>query len=169
MRAVSTAASVVRHSLGAVGEALLIAAIIAALLLALAPVYKPADFLAGTGSAQAAKGGNGGGGKTSTSSLSLVLLDSTDGFAHHTQRVAFDVSTTATDRPFVGVRCWQGTDWVLDAYTGYFESYMFDPWVTLDSDYWTPGVDATCTARLFYYDKRGNQKVLATLDFPALR
>jgi hypothetical protein len=60
MRALSTAASVVRHSVGAVGEALLIAAIIAALLLALAPVYAPANFLSGTGVADAARGGNRG-------------------------------------------------------------------------------------------------------------
>jgi len=54
MRAVSTVASGLRHSAVAVAEALLIAAILAALLLALSPVYKPADFLAGPGSAQAA-------------------------------------------------------------------------------------------------------------------
>ena len=119
-------------------------------------------------SAAKPEGKGGGGGKTtSPSSLSLVLLDSTDGMAHHGQRVGFDVSTTATDRPFVGVRCWQGANWVLDGYTGYFETYMFEPWVTLDSPYWADGVDATCTARLFYYDRKGNQKVLATLDFPA--
>jgi hypothetical protein len=164
MRAVSTAASVARHSVGAAGEAFLIAAILAALLFALSPVFKPAGLLAGAGTAAAAKPGAA----QSGSSLRLIPLDSTDGFAHHTQRVAFDVTTSATDRPFVGVRCWQGSNWVLDAYTGYFATYMFDRWVTLDSPYWTPGADATCTARLFYYDKRGNQKVVATLNFPAL-
>ena len=119
------------------------------------------------GSVLAAKGGNGGG-KTGGGSLSLVVLDGADSVANHGERVAFEVSTTATDRPFVGVRCWQGSDWVLDGYTGYFETYMYDPWVTLDSPYWTAGVEASCTARLFYYDNRGNQNVLATLDFPAL-
>jgi hypothetical protein len=62
MRAVSTVASGLRRSAVAIAEALVVAAIIAALLLALSPVYQPADFLAGTESAQAAKGGNGGGG-----------------------------------------------------------------------------------------------------------
>jgi len=57
MRAVSTVASGLRHSAVAVAEALIVAAIIAGLLLALSPVYQPADFLAGTESAQAAKGG----------------------------------------------------------------------------------------------------------------
>jgi hypothetical protein len=96
-----------------------------------------------------------------------VLLDSTDGQAHHGQRVTFDVSTTATDRPFVGLRCWQGANWVYDGYVGFFPTYMFDPWLTLgNANYWAADVEASCTARLFYYDKRGNQKVLATLDFP---
>ena len=108
------------------------------------------------------------GGQTSGSTLHLVVLDGSNGLPNHTERVAFDVSTTATDRPFVGVRCWQGANWVLDGYTGSFDTYMFDPWVTLDSPYWTAGVAADCTARLFYYDRRGNQKVLATLAFTAL-
>src|SRR5947207_12586664 len=54
MRAMSTAASAARH-LGGVGmQPLIIFAIIAALLLALSPVYKPADFMAGTRNASAA-------------------------------------------------------------------------------------------------------------------
>ena len=55
MRAVSTVASGLRHSAVAVAEALLVAAIVAALLLALSPVYQPADYLAGTESAQAGR------------------------------------------------------------------------------------------------------------------
>ena len=53
MRAVSTVASGLRHSAVAIAEALLVAAIIAAILLALSPVYKPADFLAGANRAAA--------------------------------------------------------------------------------------------------------------------
>ena len=120
-----------------------------------------------TGSALAAPGngkGGGGGGKT-TGTISLLVLDGADAQANHGERVAFEVSTTATDRPFVGVRCWQGSTWVLDGYTGYFPTYMFDPWVTLDSAYWTVGREATCTARLLLYDKRGNQRGLAPGDF----
>lgn len=118
------------------------------------------------GTTLAAKGGNGGGGRQS-GTIALVVLDGADGTANHGERVGFDVATTATDRPFVGVRCWQGSQWVLDGYTGYFDSYMFDPWVTLDSPYWTSGAPADCSARLFSYDKRGNQKILATVDFVA--
>lgn len=120
------------------------------------------------GTTFAAKGGNGGGGKPAGGgSITLFVIDGADATPNHAERVSFHVATSATDRPFVGVRCWQESTWVLDGYTGYFDTYMFDPWVTLDSPYWIPAAAADCTARLFYYDKRGNQKVLATLDFRA--
>jgi len=147
-----------RRFLGAAAEAGLITMLIFGLIAGTA--------LAAPGNGKGGGGGNGGGKKT-TATMSLVVLDGADSTANHGERVGFEVATTATDRPFVGVRCWQGDAFVLDGYTGYFETYMFDPWVTLDSPYWTAGVEANCTARLFYYDKRGNQKVLATLDFPA--
>jgi hypothetical protein len=86
--------------------------------------------------------------------------------AAHYGRVTFDVSTTATATPQVGLRCYQGSDWVYDAYVGYFPSYMFDQWFTLRSNYWADGVPATCDARLFYNDRRGRQIVLATMSFP---
>jgi hypothetical protein len=138
----------------------------------LAAVSLAAMFiLAVVPAAFAGKGGNGGnganGGKPSdgSSSLSLVLMDGATQAAHH-GRVTFDVSTTATDRPFVGLRCWQGTNWVLDGYVGYFPGAMGDPWFTLSSPYWADGVEASCTARLFSYDRRGNQNVLTTMTFP---
>jgi hypothetical protein len=114
--------------------------------------------------ALAGKGGKGAG-TTTTSSLRLVLMDGATQAAHG-GRVTFDVSTTATDRPFVGLRCWQGTNWVYDGYVGYFPGALFDPWFTLGSPYWADGVEASCTARLFYYDRRGTQKVLTTMSFP---
>ena len=115
--------------------------------------------------AVAGQGGNGGKPSGGSSSLSLVVMDGAAQAARN-GRVTFNVSTTATDRPFVGLRCWQGTNWVYDAYVGYFPGAMFDPWFTLDSPYWADGVETSCTARLFYYDRRGNQKVLTTLTFP---
>jgi hypothetical protein len=124
-------------------------------------------LIAGTALA-APGGGKGGGGKTSGGTIQYYLLDGSDALANHTERVAFTVATSATDRPFVGVRCWQGTNFVLDGYTGYFPTYMFEPWVALDSSYWVAGEAANCTARLFHYDKRGNQKILATVDFTTL-
>ena len=86
--------------------------------------------------------------------------------AAHNGRITFNVSTTATDTPMVGVRCYQGSDFVMDGYVGYFPSYMFNPWFVLDSGYWADGVAATCNARLFYYDRRGREIVLATKSFP---
>jgi hypothetical protein len=115
-----------------------------------------------------AKGGGGKGkpsGGSSTSSLSLVLMDGATEAAHN-GRITFDVSTTATDVPEVGLRCYQGSNWVFDAYVGYFPSYLFDQWFTLDSGYWADGVAATCNARLFYFDRRGREIVLQTLTFP---
>jgi hypothetical protein len=121
-------------------------------------------LIAGTTLAAPGGKGGGGGGKPPAGSLSLVLLDGGDSIANHMERAAFDVQTGAS-RPFVGVRCWQGGGMVLDGYTGYFEGYLFDPWVTLGSPYWADGTTADCIARLFVYDKRGNQDVLATLGF----
>ena len=147
-------ASRTRRLLGAATEASLIVLLVFGLI---------------AGTSLAAAGGKGvGGGKPAGGTIQHYVLDGADAVANHTERVAFNVATTATDRPFVGVRCWQGSAWVLDRYTGYFSTYMFEPWVTLDSSYWTPDQPANCIARLFYYDKRGNQKVLATVDFTAL-
>jgi len=100
-----------------------------------------------------------------SSSFSLVLMDGATQPAHY-GRITFDVSTTATDVPEVGLRCYQGSEWVFDAYVGYFPSYLFDQWFTLDSNYWVDGVAATCHARLFYFDRRGREVVLQTMSFP---
>jgi hypothetical protein len=113
----------------------------------------------------AVAGKPGGSGSTSGSSFSLALMDGATQAAHN-GRITFNVSTTATDRPFVGLRCWQGSNWVFDAYVGYFPSYMFEPWFVLDGPYWADGVAASCTARLFYFDRRGREKVLGTMSFP---
>jgi len=116
--------------------------------------------------ALAGKGGKGGGGGTtgSGSSLALVVMDGATQPAHN-GRITFTVSTTATATPEVGLRCYQGPNWVYDNYVGYFPAYMFDQWFTLDSGYWEAGVPATCTARLFSRDRRGRENVLATLSF----
>jgi hypothetical protein len=115
----------------------------------------------------AALAAKGGGGNTTSGggSMTLVLMDGATQAAHY-GRVTFDVSTTATTKPQVGLRCSQGSNWVYDGYVGYWPGYMFDPWFTLDSGYWVDGVPATCDARLFYNDRRGRQIVLATMSFP---
>ena len=55
MRAVSTAASAARHVTGVAAQALLIAAIIAAVALVLSPLYQPANWAIGTDPAAAAR------------------------------------------------------------------------------------------------------------------
>jgi hypothetical protein len=137
------------HTLMALAEASLIALLVVGLI---------------AGTAFAGKGG-GKGKPSGGGTIGLQMVDGDDNTANYMERAGFVVSTTATDRPFVGLRCYQGSNFVLDGYTGYFDTYMFDPWITLGSPYWDADSSADCTARLFYYDKRGNQKVLATTSF----
>ena len=123
-------------------------------------------LLGASAPALAAKGSGGGRPAPSTSAtMRLVPLDSTDGTVHHGQRITFEVQQSATDRPFVGVRCWQGDAWVLDGYIGLFPDTMDDQWEIMDSTYWQAGRDAACTARLFWYDRRGNEKQLSSMQF----
>lgn len=142
--------------LGAAAEGLLIVLLVSGLV---------------AGNALAAKGGGGGskgGGKAGSGTIAgpVVVQDANgNGLANAGDQVTFQVTTTASDRPFVGLRCWQGSTWVYDGYVGYFDDYLFDQRFVLGSGYWQSGTEAVCTARLFYYDKRGNQNVLATLDF----
>ena len=115
-----------------------------------------------TGAAVAGKGGRGhnnsGGG-----SISLVLLDSTDGVAHHGQHVTFNVSTTATDRPFVALNCYQDGVWVYSASAGFFPDYPWSTVFTLSNDWFTSAGD--CKARLYMTKDGSRSTTLATLDF----
>jgi len=135
------------------------AAQIVAAVLALALV--PAAFAA-----------RGGGGTTTTGSSTLtgpvIVHDlNGNGSADHGDSITFNVSTTATSTPTVGLRCYQNGLWVYDEYLGFYSGgYWTNPYFTLDSSYWMTGVSASCTARLFYYDRRGREQGLATLTFP---
>jgi hypothetical protein len=100
-----------------------------------------------------------------SSSLSLVLLNSSDGVPHYGQSVTFNVSTTATDRPQVGVTCLQGGDLVYSASAGFWPGYPW-PWeqtFVLRSNMWTGGA-ADCSAKLYYWNGRRNV-TLKTLSF----
>jgi hypothetical protein len=79
-------------------------------------------------------------------------------------QVTFDVSTAETDRPFVNVRCYQGTIFIYDAWQGFWQGYYTDPVYTLSSGYWTGGA-ADCTARLVAYGANGREKTLASTSF----
>ena len=115
-------------------------------------------------------GGKGGkGGKTGAgSSITLVMVDPADTVVNHGDKVTFDVSTTATDRPYVDLNCYQGGVMVYWASTGYFADYPW-PWTqvfTLTSNYWTGG-EGDCTATLYSTTDGIRRKIVATLDFHA--
>jgi hypothetical protein len=120
----------------------------------------------------AGKGGGAGkpsGGGTSVTFTGPVMsVDANaDGVLNHGDSITFNVSTSATATPTVGLRCYQNGIWVYDSYLGYYAGGTWsNPWFTLDSGYWTSGAPASCTARLFYYDNRSREHVLATLNFP---
>jgi hypothetical protein len=120
----------------------------------------------GTGNPNTAGGGtgNGGGGKD-TSSLALVVLDADDGGANYGEQITFEVSTTATDQPFVSARCYQEGALVYSASAGFFDGYTWpDTQVfTLRSNAWTGGA-ADCSATLEYWDGRRFRE-LAALSF----
>ena len=142
-----------------VGQALLEGALIAALAVGLI-----------AGSAFAAKGGNHGstsgkGGSSFTGPDMVADLDG-NGVVSYGDEINFTVSTSAS-YPEVGLRCYQGTTWVYDAYVSYFDSWLSAKYFTLDSSYWQADEAANCTARLFYYNKHGTERVLATLSFDA--
>ena len=101
----------------------------------------------------AVAGSNGGGqNKSSSSSISLVLPSPTSSTtsssgAHWNDQVTFAVSTTATDRPYVLLNCYQNGVWVLASQAGFYPLYPFGQNFTLASSAWTAGA-ADCTAIL---------------------
>lgn len=143
-----------RHILGAVAEGAVITALIFGLI---------------AGSTFAAKGGGGGkpsGGSTTTFSGPLLVVDpDADGVVAYDDSVTFNVATSATSYPEVGVRCWQGNSWVYDGYVSYFGSWLSPSSFTLNSSNWNSTLAASCSARLFYYNKRGLEQVLGTIGF----
>jgi hypothetical protein len=143
--------SVLAEALRAIAGASIVGLLIVSL--AVAPTF------AGRG------GGGGGGGKPSggTGTISLVLLNSTDGTAHYGQQVDFVVSTTATDKPYVRLNCYERGVWVMTDSTGYYPDY---PWpghiFTLRWDpYHLAGAEADCTATLYYYTRKGTATLVS--------
>lgn len=138
------------HTVLALAEAGLIAMLVVALI-------------AGT-----ALAGRGSGGRASGSDLALVLVRDANAneLPNYHDDVTFTATVTGTNRPFVGLRCWQGSAFVLDGYVGLFSDAL-SKYATLGSSYWAPADEAVCTARLFYYDKRGREILLTTMDFAA--
>ena len=99
-----------------------------------------------------------------TSSLALVLLNSTDGLPHWGQQVTFSVSTTATDKPMVSLKCYQGAALVYAFQAGFYPDYPWTKLATLRSNSWTGGA-ADCDARLYKAAGGTKTTTLATLRF----
>ena len=124
--------------------------------------------LGATGSALA--GGKGGGNR---GSLTLVVLsnETLAGAAstepHYGDDITFEVSTTATDQPFVNVRCYQGLAFVYDGWAGFYPGAWGGQTFTLSSAYWSGG-EASCTARLVMFGPNGRERTLTSMDFHVL-
>jgi hypothetical protein len=91
----------------------------------------------------------------SESSISLVqplAASSTTSGPHYGDQVTFAVTTTATDRPYVLLDCYQGGTWVSTAQAFYTPSTSF----TLASGWWTGGA-ADCTATLGMSNAQGTK------------
>jgi hypothetical protein len=121
------------------------------------------------GSVFAGKGGGGkpgGGGSTSGGTLAVVMVSDQngDGSPNWNDQVTFDVSTTATDKPWVKLNCYQAGTWVSTSTAGFFEAYPWAPNFTLASGGWTSGA-GDCTATLYLVTSNGRSKTLATLGF----
>ena len=122
--------------------------------------------------ALAAKGGNsskpaGGGGTSSTSSISgpvMVVDHNANGAANWNDQVTFNVSTTATDRPYVLLNCYQSGTWVSTATGGFFPESPWAPNFTLSSGAWTSGA-GDCTATLYLINSHGRTQNLASFSF----
>ena len=117
-----------------------------------------------------ASGGTGGGGKggktttpSYTGSFSLVLLNSSDGTAHHGQNYTFNVQTNAT-YPFVRDDCYQNGTLVYTEKEGFYPGWLWGTQFNWSSAAWSGGA-ADCTATLYYTDSNfNNPKTMATMS-----
>ena len=132
-----------RRLLGATAEAGLITLLIFGLI---------------AGTTLAAKGGGGG---RDAGSLSLVVLAPPD--VNYGETVTFEVSTSAS-KPYVNVRCYQGTAFVYDSWAGFYPGAWFGQTFTLSGPSWSAGA-ADCTARLVSFAKNGRERTLASMQF----
>jgi hypothetical protein len=107
-----------------------------------------------------------GKGRTTTPpSLDLVMVTdvSTSGTSYG-DTITFRSDTTATGAE-VGLRCYQGSNFVFDGYVSLYESWLGKE-LTLESTKWDRSSPADCYARLFTYNRKNQQVVMATLSVP---
>lgn len=138
-----------------------LAAALGALVLTLVPVALAAKPSGAGG------GKPGGGGTTGGGTLSLVLLNSTDGLPHFGQKVTFNVSTTATTKPWVTLKCSQNGALVYKQSNGIFATSLGQVFTLGPTPSWQGG-EADCTATLENWDsysKNGKITALASIGF----
>ena len=143
-----------RRLLGASAEALIIVILVTGLLAV--PVF-------------AAKGGGGGqgGGKPSagggTITLAPLVYDAnTNSLPNYGDRATFTLSTTATDKPWVQLDCYQGGTHVYQDRRGFFDGSLTGEVFNLGTTAaWQSGA-ADCTAWLQAYTRQGWSNVAST-------
>jgi hypothetical protein len=141
---------ITKHTLQAIAEGSLIAMLVVGLM---------------AGSAFAAKGGGKpSSGAAGTLAVTMILDANGDSAPNWNDQVTFDVATTATDKPWVRLNCYQSGSWVSTSTAGFFEAYPWAPNFTLASGGWTSGA-GDCTATLYLVTSNGRSKTLATLGF----
>jgi hypothetical protein len=123
----------------------------------------------GTLTASAALAGGKHASSTSTAGLQVTFVNDAngDGKPNHYDTINFTFKTAAS-QPLVGLRCYQGSDFIYDAYVGYYPGYWAgsSSFYLANPGYWVDGVDAGCKARLFHYDRMGRERIEGTLTFP---
>ena len=143
--------AVIIHILQALAEGALIALLVVGLM---------------AGTAFAAKG-DGKPAAGSSTNLQWYMVHDLNGnrSPDYGDDISFTFSTT-TAHPEVGLRCYQGYNWVYDGYVSYWAgAWASQTKFTLNSNNWDPALTANCNARLFYYDKRSREQVLGRLAF----
>jgi hypothetical protein len=144
--------SVFSHSAQAIAEGALISLLVVGLMAGTAFAGKPSGGGGGHG--------KGGGGTTGGGTIAIVMVSdaNSNGLPNWNDTITFNVSTTATDSPYLRVTCYQNGTLVYGAEAGFYDAY---PWpgarnMPLYSPAWTGGA-ADCTAIL--------NENLATLSF----
>jgi hypothetical protein len=94
----------------------------------------------------------------------MVYDQNANGAPNWSDQVTFAVYTTATDKPWVKLNCYQAGVWVSTSTAGFFAAYPWPPNFTLASGGWTSGA-GDCTATLYMVTSNGRSKTLGTLGF----
>ena len=113
------------------------------------------------GTAFAGKGNR----STTSPSLDLVMVAdaNSNGAPNYGDTITFRSNTSATNAE-VGLRCYQGSNFVFDGYVSLYDSWLGRD-LTLESSKWNQDASADCYARLFTYNRKAQQVVLATKSF----